>query len=415
MAEPGLTAIGSGRCYGFVIGGAAAVVARGRLARLGLGPEHRPRRSRRRRRPRSRPSRAAGCSSCSACLADSSFAFVTGCQMAHVTCLAAARHVRLRRAGYDLPQRGLAGRAAAPCRRRRQAPRDHHARAPAARDRRVPGGRPAGRQRGPDGDRRTRGRARRVDADDRLRPGGRGEHRRVRRSRDDRRACGARPAPGCTSTARSGSGPRRARPWRTSCAGTSGADSWATDAHKWLNVPYDCGIAICAHPDDHAAAMEYAAPYLAVSESRRRARPDGLQPRVLAPRAGRSGVGGDPRARPRRGRRRSSTAAARTPVRSPKGSRRCRAARSSTTSSSTRCCSGSRTTSGRRRSSPPCSGGRGVDEPDHLGRAVGDPHLRLGWRTNEHDVERTVAAFARATVGARRRPPVSRPRARRSR
>ena len=49
-------------------------------------------------------------------------------------------------------------------------------------------------------------------------------------------------------------------------AGHDGADSWATDAHKWLNVPYDCGIAICAHPDAHAAAMEYAAPYLTVSD-----------------------------------------------------------------------------------------------------------------------------------------------------
>jgi glutamate/tyrosine decarboxylase-like PLP-dependent enzyme len=43
------------------------------------------------------------------------------------------------------------------------------------------------------------------------------------------------------------------------------ADSWATDAHKWLNVPYDCGIAVCAHPTDHEAAMEYAAPYLQVA------------------------------------------------------------------------------------------------------------------------------------------------------
>jgi glutamate/tyrosine decarboxylase-like PLP-dependent enzyme len=37
--------------------------------------------------------------------------------------------------------------------------------------------------------------------------------------------------------------------------GVEGADSWATDAHKWLNVPYDSGIAICAHPEAHRAAM----------------------------------------------------------------------------------------------------------------------------------------------------------------
>jgi glutamate/tyrosine decarboxylase-like PLP-dependent enzyme len=40
------------------------------------------------------------------------------------------------------------------------------------------------------------------------------------------------------------------------------ADSWATDAHKWLNVPYDCGIALIADPDAHRAALATAPDYL---------------------------------------------------------------------------------------------------------------------------------------------------------
>ena len=45
-------------------------------------------------------------------------------------------------------------------------------------------------------------------------------------------------------------------------AGIETADSWATDGHKWLNVPYDCGYTFCAHPAAHAAAMSYTAAYL---------------------------------------------------------------------------------------------------------------------------------------------------------
>ncbi len=47
------------------------------------------------------------------------------------------------------------------------------------------------------------------------------------------------------------------------------ADSWATDAHKWLNVPYDCGIALTAHPSDHAGAFAARAEYLVFSDGDR--------------------------------------------------------------------------------------------------------------------------------------------------
>ena len=45
-------------------------------------------------------------------------------------------------------------------------------------------------------------------------------------------------------------------------AGFDGADSWTTDAHKTLNVPYDCGIAIVAHPGALRSALGMHASYL---------------------------------------------------------------------------------------------------------------------------------------------------------
>lgn len=40
------------------------------------------------------------------------------------------------------------------------------------------------------------------------------------------------------------------------------ADSWSTDAHKWLNVPYDCGLAFVRDPQDLRQAMAVSAAYL---------------------------------------------------------------------------------------------------------------------------------------------------------
>ncbi|MDR3687765.1 MAG: pyridoxal-dependent decarboxylase [Fimbriimonas sp.] len=63
----------------------------------------------------------------------------------------------------------------------------------------------------------------------------------------------------------------RACPDRSSLAeGLEGADSWATDGHKWLQTPYDCGYAIVRDPDAHRRAMTIAASYLpSVSDGER--------------------------------------------------------------------------------------------------------------------------------------------------
>lgn len=83
--------------------------------------------------------------------------------------------------------------------------------------------------------------------------------------------------------------------------GIEHADSWACDGHKWLNVPYDAGYAICARPDVHATAMAYTASYLTgqvvgrefgggdfVAESSRRAR--GFSTWAAIRSLGRSGI-----------------------------------------------------------------------------------------------------------------------------
>lgn len=46
------------------------------------------------------------------------------------------------------------------------------------------------------------------------------------------------------------------------------ADSWATDAHKWPNIGYDCGIALVREPEHLRAAMSMTASYLALGENR---------------------------------------------------------------------------------------------------------------------------------------------------
>jgi glutamate/tyrosine decarboxylase-like PLP-dependent enzyme len=51
-------------------------------------------------------------------------------------------------------------------------------------------------------------------------------------------------------------------------AGIAGADSWAADAHKWLQVPYDCGLAIVRDAGALRRAMSISASYLPSGENR---------------------------------------------------------------------------------------------------------------------------------------------------
>lgn len=59
-------------------------------------------------------------------------------------------------------------------------------------------------------------------------------------------------------------------------AGVEKADSIATDGHKWLNVPYDAGIVLTAHPESHQGALLMPAHYI-------QATPGERDPRAFTP------------------------------------------------------------------------------------------------------------------------------------
>ncbi|AXK72166.1 aspartate aminotransferase family protein [Lysobacter sp. TY2-98] len=193
---------------------------------------------------------------------DSGAGFVTGCQMAHFTCLAAARHGVLRRVGWDVEADGLMG-----------APRIHVVASAEAH----------------------------VTVDVALRYLGLGTRSLVRVDSDEqgrmrldrlREVMDALDGPVivCAQAGNVNTGAfdplrgiaeiahargawlhvdgafglwaRAADGLREVADGIELADSWATDAHKWLNVPYDSGVAIVRHAEDHRAAMTVAAAYL---------------------------------------------------------------------------------------------------------------------------------------------------------
>jgi glutamate/tyrosine decarboxylase-like PLP-dependent enzyme len=187
---------------------------------------------------------------------------VTGCQMANFTGLAAARHAVLARAGWDLASNGLRG--APPI--RLVAGAEAHATLFSALRMLGFGSREVTI----------------VDADEQ----GRLDLEALARALEDADgpvivcaqagnvntgACDALRAIADLASARGawlhvdgafGLWAAVAPARRDLVAGFERADSLATDAHKWLNVPYDCGIAIVRDADAHRAAMTSSAAYL---------------------------------------------------------------------------------------------------------------------------------------------------------
>jgi glutamate/tyrosine decarboxylase-like PLP-dependent enzyme len=258
--EPGIVASQSGRYFGFVVGAslpaalAADVLVSAwdqNLGLLALGPSALV----------AENTAGAWVKELLAIPESASFAFVTGCQTAHFTCLAAARQHVLEGAGWDMNEQGLAGS--------------------------PPITVLVGAKRHSTIDRALRylgiGRAqiRSLDA----RPDGRLDPTALRHALAETDG----PTIVCAQAGEVNTGvfddlvavadavegtgawlhvdgafglwAAAAPSLRHLVAGSERADSWATDAHKWLNVPYDCGIAFCAHPEPHRASMTAHAAY----------------------------------------------------------------------------------------------------------------------------------------------------------
>jgi glutamate/tyrosine decarboxylase-like PLP-dependent enzyme len=201
---------------------------------------------------------------------ESSFAFVTGCQMAHVTCLAAARQHVLAKSRWDVGARGLYG--APPIRILASAER--HGSIDRAvsllglgRDNLQP-----------------------LDIDD----FGRVQIGALRAALDE---AGAAPTIVVLQAGDIATGAfdqfeeliplakasgawvhidgafglwaRASSNYSPFVNGVELADSWASDGHKLLNTPFDCGYAFVRHPEDHKAALSLRASYLTHAEDAR--------------------------------------------------------------------------------------------------------------------------------------------------
>ncbi len=198
-----------------------------------------------------------------------SFGFVTGCQMANFTALAAARHRVLRNAGWNVEAHGLFG---APPVEVVVSEEAHYTifmalrllGLGADRVRRIPT------------DSQGRMRAEALSAALRGRRGpcivcaqagnvNTGAFDPLEEIAESAKDCGAWLHVDGAFGFWAAVSPERAVLVR----GIERADSIATDAHKWVNVPYDCGIVFCADEEAHRGAMSLSAAYIAATVSER--------------------------------------------------------------------------------------------------------------------------------------------------
>jgi glutamate/tyrosine decarboxylase-like PLP-dependent enzyme len=195
---------------------------------------------------------------------EATFAFTTGCQMAHLTCLAAARHALLARRGWNVEERGLSG---APHIRILYSTEHHGSVLRAVRFLGL----------GTES-------IERLDTNDAGQLDGSETQRRLE-ERPDAPAILVLQAGDINTGAFDNFAElipvTRRYPnvwvhvdgafglWANATpthqhltSGVEFADSWATDGHKWLNVPFDSGYAFINSPEAHHAAMSIQAPYL---------------------------------------------------------------------------------------------------------------------------------------------------------
>jgi len=190
--------------------------------------------------------------------ADASYAFVTGGQMANTTALAAARHHVLARAGWDVERSGLQGapriRIVVGAKRHSTIDRALRFLGLGAATDIVPADN-QGRMRADE--------LRLTDAPtivcSQAGEVNTGAFDPIEAIAD---ACAAAPNAWLHVDGAFGLWAAVPAGLRHLVAGVARADSWATDAHKWLNVPYDCGFMACVHPTSHAGAVSARAAYL---------------------------------------------------------------------------------------------------------------------------------------------------------